>query len=131
MNLRGLRVLKPQQSGGIARLVECLPLSCSDCITSAGLTLLTKLKPRSIIGTEKPTQREQNSYCFLSQPQLRAHALLAHRHLSLSRALASSPTEPTRPGQHLSQPNIHLLPAGIACICHRGLFKAYGTGDIW
>ncbi len=61
----------------------------------------------------KMKQQEQNSHCFLSQPQLCAHTRLAHCHLSLSQALAFSPTVSTRPGQHMPLPNIHLLPAGL------------------
>lgn len=61
----------------------------------------------------KMEQHEYNSHCFLSQPQLCAHSLLAHCHLSLSQALASSPTAPTRPGQCMPLPNIHLLPSGF------------------
>ena len=96
-----------EKAGGMA--VVCRP----DSIVSAGLVLLTKLKQRSIIGRGKMKQQEQNSHCFLSQPRLFAHTLLARCHLSLSQALASSPTAPTRPGQHMPLPNIHLLPAGL------------------
>ncbi|CAB1446707.1 unnamed protein product [Pleuronectes platessa] len=66
-----------------------------------------------IKGEGKMEQQEQESHCFLSQSLLCAYTLPAHCHLSLSQALASSPTAPTRPGQHTPLPNIHLLPAGL------------------
>lgn len=77
---------------------------------------INKIKTKIYHWQGKMKQQEQNSYCFLSQPQLCAHTLLAHCHLSLSQALASSPTAPTRPGQHMPLPNIHLLPAGLPWI---------------
>ncbi|KAI9529778.1 hypothetical protein NQZ68_008017 [Dissostichus eleginoides] len=70
-------------------------------------------------------QQEQDSHCFLSQPQLCAHTLLAHCHLSLSQALASSPTAPARPGQHMPPPNIHLLPAGLLRISSGPVIETY------
>lgn len=74
---------------------------------------INKIKAEIYHWQGKMKQQEQNSHCFLSQPQLCAHTLLAHYHLSLSQALASSPTAPTRPRQHMPLPNIHLLPAGL------------------
>jgi len=75
----------------------------------------------------KMKQQERNSHCLLSQPQLCAHTLLTHCHLSLSQALASSPTAPTGPGEHMPLPNIHLLPAGLTTYlkwaCHRDPFR--------
>lgn len=61
----------------------------------------------------KMEQQGWDSHCFLSQPQLCAHTLIAHCHLSLSQALASSPTVPTMPGRHMPLTNIHLLPTGL------------------
>lgn len=88
---------------------------------------INKIKVEIYHWQGKMKQQEQNSHCFLSQPQLCAHTLLAHCHLSLSQALASSPTAPTRPGQRMPLPNIHLLPAGLRAhlkwACHRDPFR--------
>lgn len=59
---------------------------------------INEIKTKIYHWQRKMKQQVQNSYCFLSQPQLRAHTLVARGHLSLSQALASSPTAPTRPG---------------------------------
>lgn len=88
---------------------------------------INKIKVEIYHWQGKMDQQEQNPHCFLSQPQLCAHTLLAHCHLSLSQALASSPTAPTRPGQHMPLPNIHLLPAGLPAYlkraCHWDPFR--------
>lgn len=80
---------------------------------SWALDSINEIKAEAYHWQRKMKQQEQSSHCFLSQPQLCAHTLLAHCHLSLSQALASSPTASTRPGQHMPLPNIHLLPAGL------------------
>lgn len=59
--------------------------------------LLKKWKWRCYRWRGKVEQQEQNWHCFLSQPQLCAHTRPVHCHLSLKRALASSPTVSTRP----------------------------------
>lgn len=81
--------------------------------TESQTLAINKIKVKIYHWQGEMEQQEQNSHCFLSQPQLCAHTLLTHCHLSLSQALASSPTVPTRPGQHMPLPNIHLLPAGL------------------
>lgn len=80
---------------------------------------INKIKMEMYHWQGKMEKWEQNSHCFLSQPQLCAHTLLAHCHLSLSQALASSPTALTRPGQYMPPPrpfDIHLLLAGLPWI---------------
>lgn len=90
---------------------------------------INKIKVKIYHWQGKMEQQEQSSHCFLSQPQLCAYTLLTHCHLSLSQALASSPTAPTRPGQHMPLPNIHLLPAGLPAnlkwACHWDLFRFF------
>lgn len=129
-NLQDFPSLKPQPSRRNCKVSRSRPPpSVCDSITSAGLALLTKLKRRSIIGMAEATQWERELSLFPVTVSAIARTLSMHaRHLSLSRALASSPTAPTRPGRHLSQPNIHLLPAGGARIRHRDAFKLYRAG---